>query len=164
MLGGHGPNLGIGGGRFAATEGVLSALTWLASGVAPGVWLVLTGWSPEYLPDLDGGPMADTRCETLALALTPASDDSESRLILQIIEFDAPLPPFPPTPEAIAARLESQIAAPSKGPRVIAHEAHAALGSHLDRRSSGRRRRVVLGTDASGRLRVELAAPRRATS
>ena len=29
------------------SEGFLAALTWLATGVVPGVWLVLSGWSPE---------------------------------------------------------------------------------------------------------------------
>ncbi len=50
-LGLHGPNLGVGGGLYAAAEGVLAALTWLAAGIVPGVWLVLTGWSPELIPN-----------------------------------------------------------------------------------------------------------------
>src|SRR5262249_6277078 len=59
-LGLHGPNLGVGGGLHAAAEGFLTALTWISSGAVPGVWLVLTGWSPELVPDRAGGPpMAD---------------------------------------------------------------------------------------------------------
>ena len=53
-LGLHGPNLGVGGGLHAAAEGFLAALTWLSAGVVPGVWLVLTGWSPELVPDRRG--------------------------------------------------------------------------------------------------------------
>ena len=53
-LGSHGPNLGVGGGLHAAAEGFLTALTWLSTGVVPGVWLVLTGWSPELVPDPSG--------------------------------------------------------------------------------------------------------------
>ena len=50
-LGLHGPNLGVGGGLHAAAEGFLTALTWLSTGRVPGVWLVLSGWSPELIPD-----------------------------------------------------------------------------------------------------------------
>ena len=50
-LGSHGPNLGVGGGLHAVAEGFLAALTWLSTGVVPGVWLVLSGWSPELVPD-----------------------------------------------------------------------------------------------------------------
>ena len=160
VLGGHGPNLGIGGGRFAASEGVLTALTWLASGVAPGVWLVLTGWSPEYLPDLDGGPLTETHCEALALALVPVWDDREGRIRLQIAESETPRPPSPPSPETVAARLEDFAAPPTKGPRLIAHGAHDAPRPHRDRPPSRADRRTVLGTDAAGRLTIELSATR----
>ena len=63
-LGLRGPNLGVGGGLHAAAEGFLAALTWLSTGVVPGVWLVLSGWSPELVP---GQP--NLECQALALAL-----------------------------------------------------------------------------------------------
>jgi hypothetical protein len=69
VLGIHGPNLGVGGGLHAAAEGFLTALTWLAGGVVPGVWLILSGWSPELVPQgADHGPDA-CECQALALAL-----------------------------------------------------------------------------------------------
>jgi hypothetical protein len=68
-LGLHGPNLGVGGGLHAAAEGFLTALTWLSSGVVPGVWLVLSGWSPELVPDRSGGPPSAIDCQALAIAL-----------------------------------------------------------------------------------------------
>src|SRR5262249_35517567 len=81
-LGLHGPNVGAGGGLHAAAEGFLAALTCLAAGVVPGVWVVLGGWSPELVPDRKGGgptmttaseaPSADLECRALALALRPA--------------------------------------------------------------------------------------------
>ncbi len=77
-LGLHGPNVGAGGGLHAATEGFLAALTWLAAGVVPGVWLVLSGWSPELIPERKGGATAaeessgEIECRALALALRPA--------------------------------------------------------------------------------------------
>ena len=60
-LGDDQPGAGItwtepGGRRRPACRGrrFLAALTWLATGVVPGVWLVLTGWSPELVPDPGG--------------------------------------------------------------------------------------------------------------
>jgi hypothetical protein len=163
VLGGHGPNLGIGGGLFAATEGILSALTWLASRVAPGVWLVLTGWSPEYLPDRDGEPRVDTHCEALALALAPVSDEPETRITLQVVEVETAIPPVPPTPESIGARLDSLLTPPERGLRVIGHGAHTPLVPHLFRRSNRQGRHTVLGSDAAGRLMIEAAEPRSTT-
>jgi hypothetical protein len=78
-LGLHGPNLGVGGGLHAAAEGFLTALTWLSSGVVPGVWLVLSGWSPELVPDRSGGPPAAIDCQALAIALV-ASGSAGGRL------------------------------------------------------------------------------------
>ncbi len=69
-LGLHGPNLGVGGGSHAEAQGFLTALTWLASGVVPGVWLVLSGWSPELVPDPAGHTLPTGECQALALALT----------------------------------------------------------------------------------------------
>jgi hypothetical protein len=68
-LGMHGPNLGVGGGLHSAAEGFLAALTWLSTGSVPGVWLVLSGWSPELVPDRSGGPPRATDCQALAIAL-----------------------------------------------------------------------------------------------
>ena len=68
-LGSHGPNLGVGGGRRAVAEGFLAALTWLSTGTVPGVWLVLSGWSPELVPDPAGNSPQAGECLGLALAL-----------------------------------------------------------------------------------------------
>ena len=73
-LGLHGPNLGVGGGLHAAAEGFLAALTWLSTGVVPGVWLVLSGWSPELVPDRGGGATNGDDCQALAMALVRAGD------------------------------------------------------------------------------------------
>lgn len=71
-LGSHGPNLGVGGGLHAASEGFLAALSWLSAGVVPGVWLVLSGWSPELVPDPGGNAPRSGECLGLALALVGA--------------------------------------------------------------------------------------------
>ncbi len=81
-LGLHGPNLGVGGGLYASAEGFLTALTWLASGTVPGVWLVLSAWSPELIPDRGGGPPIASECQALAIALEPPAP-SRGRLTFQ---------------------------------------------------------------------------------
>lgn len=104
VLGGHGPNMGAGGGLFAGNDGVLTALSWLDSGLVPGVWLVLTNWGPEYAPDLAGEPREPTRCEALALALEPCRANGDSPR-LRIVEPAAPTAPAAVTAAALAAAL-----------------------------------------------------------
>ncbi|MGC8639611.1 MAG: hypothetical protein ACP5XB_07000, partial [Isosphaeraceae bacterium] len=72
-LGIRGPSLGIGGGVGSRFEGLLVALSWLAVGVVPGLWLVQSAWSPEFLPDSQGRSLAECECQALALALVPVS-------------------------------------------------------------------------------------------
>jgi hypothetical protein len=143
-LGLHGPNVGAGGGLHAAAEGFLAALTWLTARVVPGVWLVLSGWSPELVPDRKGGgpatatgsgaPSADIECQALALALRPVGTGPGAgangpRFRVQIGEE--------PAAEAVAApvdlvRLAQDLEAPGGTPsRMVA-------------------------TDPTGRVRVEL--------
>jgi hypothetical protein len=85
-LGVHGPNLGVGGGASAAFEGLLTAITWLDAKVVPGLWLVLTGWSPELVPDQAGEPIADCWCHALALALGPPSVSGPERPNLRLMQ------------------------------------------------------------------------------
>ena len=133
ILGGHGPNLGAGGGFFAGSDGVLTALSWLDSRLVPGVWLVLTNWSPEYRPDLNGQPLEPTHCEALTLALSPGQGGNESARLL-MVESAEPMAPSPVTAGVIAEGLE---------------------GWRARERLAGRE---TIGTDSTGRYLVELAA------
>jgi hypothetical protein len=72
VLGIHGPNLGVGGGTDAAVQGFMAGLTWLTTGTVPGVWIVLSGWTPEFVPDGAGNPAGDPECLAIALGLVPA--------------------------------------------------------------------------------------------
>jgi hypothetical protein len=67
----HGPNLGVGGGKSAADEGLMLAISLLGTSMTAGAWVVMTGWNPE--PDVSL-PLADQSmvCNALALALVPA--------------------------------------------------------------------------------------------
>ncbi len=90
-MGLHGPNLGIGGGLHSVTEGFLAAMTWLSAGVVPGVWLVLSGWSPELIPDRRAvavpapADAADIECRALAVALRPAGASTSGGPVVRLI-------------------------------------------------------------------------------
>lgn len=72
-LGMHGPNFGIGGGLDALSEGLTVALSLMDQSSLPGLWLVLTQWSPEPVPDGRGSTQTDTTCLGVALALLPGA-------------------------------------------------------------------------------------------
>ena len=61
-LGMHGPNFGIGGGPDALAEGLTVALGLVDQSSLPGLWLVLTQWSPEPVPDGRGSTQTETTC------------------------------------------------------------------------------------------------------
>jgi hypothetical protein len=68
----HGMNLGIGGTPGGAGEALSLAAMLLESGLAPGVWVVLTGRSPGLdLPEDQAGPLGT---EALALALAAPAE------------------------------------------------------------------------------------------
>ncbi len=75
VLGSHGLNFGVSSGPDNLAEGLLAAACVLSSGQLPGLWLVLTCWSPEPAPDDEGRPAAPAVCRGVALALQRAGDD-----------------------------------------------------------------------------------------
>jgi hypothetical protein len=129
-LGLHGPNLGVGGGEHAAAEGWLAALSWLSIGAVPGVWLVLSGWSPELRPSRDGGPPSAGECQALALALVSDGGGCGPRV---------------------------RVLTGAEGPGGAAPGDLARLAEGLGR-CEGRRPRTI-ATDPSGRVRVEMVPP-----
>jgi hypothetical protein len=76
----HGPNFGVGGGPAAESEGLAAAATLLSTGDLPGVWAVLTGYTPEIVPPDPGAPAEQVPgvpgpvCIGVALALTACAD------------------------------------------------------------------------------------------
>jgi hypothetical protein len=87
----HGPNFGVSGAPHAADEGLLTAAALLAGRGVPGVWLILTGHDPEFLPEPPSAPNPSENGRShvavplgvLALALVPARPGS-GRLKLYI--------------------------------------------------------------------------------
>jgi hypothetical protein len=91
----HGPNFGVGGGPDSAGEGLLVAGGMLADDQLPGVWVVLTGFDPEWVPSAQGVNNTDTPlpptcdCLALALALLPVGQQSRG-LFLSVGAAPAP--------------------------------------------------------------------------
>ena len=66
----HGANFGVGGGPTAVAEAMVLAAGLLEE-YLPGVLLVMTGLSPDYIPD-GNDPPADQLCKAVALAIRPS--------------------------------------------------------------------------------------------
>lgn len=81
----HGPNFGISGGPKAVAEGFLVAATILSERNLPGLWLALTGNTPELVPVRGGKTTAATPvvCNAAVLALEPI-DNAETGLRLRV--------------------------------------------------------------------------------
>jgi hypothetical protein len=99
----NGPNFGVSGGLHAADEALLVAASVLAGDRVPGVWLVLTGYNPEPIPERSSDPAPGaTRpggipvCRAVALALVPGQPVSRHLQLLispgSVEDDDEPTP------------------------------------------------------------------------
>jgi hypothetical protein len=80
-LGIHGPNVGVGGGPGAIFDALTAAVTLFDPAECPGVWLLMTQWDPEPMPDGAGGASNEPVCHAAALALRlSAAGDSWLRI------------------------------------------------------------------------------------
>jgi hypothetical protein len=68
----YGPNLGAGGGPGGLFEALLAGSVLLDTHRLPGVWVVVSEWEPEAIPDDNGCINPDAVCHALALALVTA--------------------------------------------------------------------------------------------
>jgi hypothetical protein len=107
-LGIHGPNLGIGGGTDSALQGFLMALTWLDEGRVPGVWLILSGYRPEFIPGHRDVPPTDSECQALALALVPDTSPAAATARVRLVHGNADAFEEPQDLVAAAEWLESR--------------------------------------------------------
>lgn len=114
----QGPNLGVGGGPDATRQGLLTALTWLRAGMAPGVWLVASGWVPDPPIDEDGEPLGASECCAVALALRPASEVAHGMASLTI-RVAEPGPMGAPLDLAVLAALIEDRGKSAVSPRGI---------------------------------------------
>jgi hypothetical protein len=67
----HGPNFGTGGSPAGVPEALLAGAVLLEGDRLPGVWVVVSGWEPELVPDEQGKPTTACLCQAVALALIP---------------------------------------------------------------------------------------------
>jgi hypothetical protein len=123
-LGSHGPNLGVGGGLYAAADGFLAALTWLAAGVVPGVWLILSGWSPELVPPPSGNAPMTGECQALALAIVKASIEDKRPAFRARFGGDREHADAPLNLEWLEKNLAGRV---ERSPRTIATDARGRL-------------------------------------
>lgn len=158
VLGTHGPNMSIGGGLHAATEGILAAQTWLAAGTASGVWLVLTCWIPELRPEPEAMPALSAECHALALALVPARGLASPRWTVGLGSTSSLESPSPLDLLTLAGHLtDNETHAPTR--RRATHHAHGGSSiprPHLMRNDSAGTYLRILAVDSTGRRRVEL--------
>ena len=80
-LGAQGLNCGVGGAPGQLSDALLVGLTLLDTQVLAGLWIVLTEWSTEPVPDGAGDTQTESTCRALALACTPGSSGG-SQLVL----------------------------------------------------------------------------------
>jgi hypothetical protein len=88
----HGPNLGVGGGPGGLLEALRVAAAMLHGDRLPGLWVVLTGWDPEPIPDALAAAPAGAGCVGLALALTAARPHWRGRR-LRLVPAEQDRPP-----------------------------------------------------------------------
>jgi hypothetical protein len=144
-LGLKGPNLGVGGGADAAIQGFLTALSWLDGGSLDGVWLVLTGHTPEFVPGPSGLATTDSRCEALALALVPVEP---GRPRFRIVTDNATSTSFQVNIADLNGRLRERLS-PGSG---SASPTTLSYRPHVRPRSPSR----IIASNATMGLRLEL--------
>jgi hypothetical protein len=107
VLGLHGPNFGVGGGPEGLAEAFTAALTFLDHDTLPGLWLVLTGWDPEPVPDGTGSTSSESVCRGVALALVPGASQ---RRMLRLTTLQSPCAGEDPNGNPAAFTLAGLIA------------------------------------------------------
>jgi hypothetical protein len=107
----HGPNLGVGGGPEGAAEALLAAAALCSRNAPPGLWLVLTGWDHEPVPNLAVTPV----CLGLALALVAGRPGDRGPRLSVHAEVSGRPGPHDPTPLSLETLLGAFETPPSRG-------------------------------------------------
>jgi hypothetical protein len=168
-LGLRGPSLGIGGGLGAGFEGLLAALSWLTAGVVPGLWLVQTAWSPEFVPDERGEPRQESACLALAMALVHSPSWEPAKPALRLVTSRVPgLGPSLGIDELAALlaqvsehRQTEKLHHSPNQPTTVNHPGPGISAPHFSQNAPARTTVRTIACDAAGRTRVELILPRR---
>lgn len=113
-LGAQGLNCGVGGAPGQLSDALLVGLTLLDTQVLEGLWIVLTEWSTEPVPDGQGGTQTKSACRAIALACTPHAAATSELVLTRDVDFDPQTASVDPTTEltALAQFLESHSSRP----------------------------------------------------
>ncbi len=122
----RGPNFGIGGGPEALGEGLTVAMTLLDSTALPGLWLVLTQWAPEPVPDGQGSTRTETICLAVALALFRRAEQGSGGMTLRLTASAGP-------------------GAAGRKIRVVSEAADSSVGARIECRLRGPERPSAVG-------------------
>lgn len=84
----HGPNFGVGCGAVPGPEAILLAAAMIGDQRLPGLWLVLTGWQTEFIPEKELHATNAPACHAVALALTPMNEETGPTLLVNGVPHD----------------------------------------------------------------------------
>ncbi|MEI8016745.1 MAG: hypothetical protein WCH39_01030 [Schlesneria sp.] len=115
-LGCHGPCVGVGGGLDGEPDAWMTAISLLDQQSLPGIWLVFSGWEPDERIDIEGTPLTETSCTTLALALQPASTANPTARLRIVYDQFAPIALEVPAKTTAMTLFENFIASGSEQP------------------------------------------------
>ena len=115
-LGCHGPCVGVGGGLDGEPDAWLTAISLLDQQSLPGIWLVFSGWEPDERIDIEGTPLTETSCTTLALALQPASTANPTARLRIVYDQFSPIALEVPAKTTAMTLFENFIASGSEQP------------------------------------------------
>jgi hypothetical protein len=92
---------------------LLAAATFLHGDRLPGVWVVLTGWHPEPVPDTQGQVPPDSVCRAVVFGLTSSGAKADGRRVRVCLACRRPGPREAccPLPGGGGFTLESLLAA-----------------------------------------------------
>ena len=79
----RGPCFGAGGSQGSVRDALVTAASLVSSGLAAGVWVTFSQWSPEPLPQRSEEENMGAECHAVALAVVP-EDSAESQFGLGI--------------------------------------------------------------------------------
>jgi hypothetical protein len=102
-IGCHGPNFGVGGGPGHLSEVLQIGIGLVKQMDVPGLWVVVTEWSPEPIPDPTGQPLNQPIGYAIALALQ--ADDSQAILRIERTSHLSPNSTEHPTVHQLADYL-----------------------------------------------------------
>jgi len=137
-LGMHEPNMGVGGGPQWISGGLLAALSILDDPGVPGIWLLLTQWNEEPIPDGLGGATNDAVCCGVALALVASAATATESLNTPTLSLRLPTQATPPQSAGLSFPIKPALPITPALPIKLAHFAAQLDAISLHRPNTSR--------------------------